>query len=105
MSGSGPSEEEQWAEARAKGNRENGWAVPGPDGMAVGEDESPRILEEIFSGRRPMPPHRPKGPKPIIGWKPEDEEQRGDSGDSGDEPTPATQAPPATQAAPAAEGR
>jgi hypothetical protein len=44
------------------------------------EDESPRIIEEIRSGRRPAPPPRPKGPKPIIGWKPEDEE-RGEEGE------------------------
>ena len=68
-----PSEEEDLAEARAKGNRDNGWAVPTRDGMAIGEEESPRIIEEVLSGRRAAPPPRPKGPKPIIGWKPEDE--------------------------------
>jgi hypothetical protein len=68
-----PSEEEDLAQARAKGNRDNGWAVPTRDGMAIGEEESPRIIEEVLSGRRAPPPPRPKGPKPIIGWKPEDE--------------------------------
>ncbi len=48
------------------------------------EDESPRIFEEVLSGQRPAPPPPPKGPKPIIGWKPEDEEGgEGGGGGSG----------------------
>ena len=56
--------------------------MPDPDGMAMGEDESPR-MSEIFSGRRPAPPPRPKGPKPIIGWKPEDEGPGGGGAEGG----------------------
>jgi hypothetical protein len=105
-SGNGPSEEEQWAEARAAGNRDNGWAVPGPDGMAVGEEESPRILAEIFSGQRPAPPPRPRGPKPIIGWKAEDEGSESGSesggpedggGDNSEAPVPPSSAVSAAQ--------
>ena len=103
LGNSGPSEEEQWAEARAKGNRDNGWAVPGPDGMAVGEEESPRIIEEVLSGRRAAPPRPPRGPKPIIGWKPEDEAAAGDDGPTDDEP--ATSSPVPATATSAAQGR
>ena len=55
----GPSEEEQ---QHARAIADGTW-----------EDESPRLYEEELSGRRPPTPPRPKGPKPIIGWKPEDE--------------------------------
>ena len=40
-----------------------------------------------MSGRRPAPPPRPRGPKPIIGWKPEDEE--GGEGGEGERGTSA----------------
>ena len=60
------------------------------------EDESPRIIEEVMSGRRPAPPPRPKGPKPTIGWKPEDGEGTGvgDQNEQSDNvSTAATKAP------------
>jgi hypothetical protein len=76
--------------------------VPGPDGMAVGESESPRMLEEFRSGVRPEPPLRPKGPKPIIGWKPEDEDGGPDGGDA---PTDPPQAASATTTAMSADER
>jgi hypothetical protein len=96
-----PSEEEDLAEARAKGNRDNGWAVPTRDGMAIGEEESPRIIEEVLSGRRAAPPPRPKGPKPIIGWKPEDEggEHDTESNDAGDTGAPPMASPRAASVA------
>ena len=61
-----------------------------------GENESPRIIEEVLSGRRPAPPPRPKGPKPIIGSKPEDEEggEGGEQNEQSDNvPTAAAPAP------------
>jgi hypothetical protein len=64
--------------------------------MAVGEEESPRIIEEVLSGRRPAPARPPKGPKPIIGWKPEDEGPTSDDVHEEDAPTVA---PPATAVA------
>jgi hypothetical protein len=58
-SGGGTSAEDEWFEqAKADGR----W-----------EDDSPRMIAEVMSGQRPAPPPRPRGPKPIIGWKPEDE--------------------------------
>jgi hypothetical protein len=80
MSGgmSGELSDDQW---RAQHEADGTW-----------EDESPRIIEEIQSGRRPAPPPRPKGSKPIIGWKPEDEE-RGEEGGQNERSDSAVSAP------------
>ncbi len=84
--------EEQLADATARANRDNGWAVPDPDGLAIGEAETPRIIAERLSGRQPLPPPRPRGPKPIVGWKPDDEvttAEAADTADTPDQPAPA----------------
>jgi hypothetical protein len=44
---------------------ENGGLIAGPDGRAVGDPSSQRMLDELMaSGIEP----KPKGPKPIVGW-------------------------------------
>jgi hypothetical protein len=59
VAGSAASDEDEWLEAAKADGR---W-----------EDDSPRMIAEVLSGHRPAPPPRPRGSKPIIGWKPEDE--------------------------------
>lgn len=53
---------------------ENGGLINGPDGRAVGDPSSPRKYDELrAAGIEP----RPKGPKPIVGWREADEAETG----------------------------
>jgi hypothetical protein len=69
-SGSEPTSSE---DLLAKVTPENGGLIAGPDGRAIGDPSSQRMLDELLAaGIEP----RPKGPKPIVGWN----EASGDEG-------------------------